>query len=637
MNPDQLVDKSKGYGKLIQNVIIVIALIITVPMIFDWAYDLQSKILDTNVLYTVITGRRNESTIISPEMDSDERVEIIKKNSDNAAQMLTYQILSTFIYRDDDAEDEKDRSAIGDDGACYEHLGPNKDNYEAANLCLTDDDTINNTENAKYDGFTNEYKFLASTICIGFTAYVFLILAFDVAIRAVRLGVLQLIAPIPIISKLDPNSGKSGMFSKWLKDCCDTYLSLFIRLIGLFFAIEIIKSMSQSGRFVWYGTTKSVDFGFVKIFIILGLLMFVKQLPQFIKALTGFDMGGDSLNLKKKLGQIPMPGKKALGETAKTLSRKTMAGIDAKRNGQNFSDGWRRVEGTDPISKGRKNWDSYNPYSAQTRKNKREGAEEIKAIDTKWNKGKDAAETLGKGWNEILDGEDEHKDAYKKIFKNEQFVSSKMNLDREDEELKKLRQANAAKQAAGTLLEVDVKKLENQEKKVSGLQKVHDSMRKMYVEDAATEDAYKFYKYNATNPANLNQTREDRNVVTNSTMTNNSSTITNNSSTTIENVQNNSFSSINRNDNFVSSNINNTSVQSRVNETTGVSRANPSEHGTQTAGKGVTVEQTQQPIQQGFTKQNGAYSSNNNSNVTNTIKSNQTEKSSWSQDTSTWD
>ena len=50
LNPDQLSDKTKGFSKLIQQVIIVIALIIFVHTIFTWAYDLQATILNTNVL-----------------------------------------------------------------------------------------------------------------------------------------------------------------------------------------------------------------------------------------------------------------------------------------------------------------------------------------------------------------------------------------------------------------------------------------------------------------------------------------------------------------------------------------------------------------------------------------------------------
>lgn len=335
LNPDQLTDKSKGFGKLIQNVIIVIALIIMVPTIFDWAYKLQSTILNTNVLYTIVTGKKNDSNYDPTEfsnMSDEKKVEAITKESDYAGDMIKYQIMSSFIYSED--EEENQISAISSSNAECENQSSYKDKYD----CLMSGDTINNTSQKKFGftkkGFTNEYKFLISTICIGFTAYLFLVFAFDVALRCVKLGALQLIAPIPIISMLDPNSGKNGMFSKWLKECTKTYTSLFIRLIGVYFAIEIIKSMTEEGRFVWRGTETQVGFGFVKIFIILGLLMFAKQLPQFIETITGVKLDGGGLSLKKKIDSIPGKGLVA-GATIGTIGAFTGAGI-----GRGFVGAW---------------------------------------------------------------------------------------------------------------------------------------------------------------------------------------------------------------------------------------------------------------------------------------------------------
>lgn len=363
LNPDQFSDKSKGFGKLIQNVIIVIVLIITVPNIFEWAYDLQSMILNSNVLYTVVTGRKNNSNFELDEWNAlpkEEKVEKIKNSATNAGNQIKYEIMSTFIYYKDDCTNSEDCSPKNSEynTTCHQRGVDEAENgefsYTAAYDCLVSGDTVNNKSEKNYglikDGFTNEYKFLISTICMIAVAYVFLVFAFDVALRSVKLGVLQLIAPIPIMSRLDPNSGKSGMFSKWLKECSKTYLDLFIRLLGLFFAIEIITSMTVGGKFVWRGTGVSIGFGFVKIFIILGLLMFAKQLPQFIEGITGYKLDSGGLNLKKKLGGIPLAGKPILagaglaGRTGMALGAMggryagKIAGFTGKKVGQGI--GW---------------------------------------------------------------------------------------------------------------------------------------------------------------------------------------------------------------------------------------------------------------------------------------------------------
>lgn len=310
LNPDQLTDKSKGFGKLIQNVIIVMALIIMTPQIFNWAYKLQAAILNTNVLYTIVTGNPNDSSYDYSDLQgltSKEIVEKLTANAKDSGDMIKYELLSTFIYN---GYSEDEHTAVKSDGTlCNKET---KGSYSAAYDCLMDGDTINNTSGSSSDkhygakkGFRNEYKILVSTLCIGFAAYVFLVTAFDVALRCVKLGALQLMAPVPIISMLDPNSGKSGMFSKWLKECKNTYLSLFTRLISVYFAVEVIRGLTEPGRFVWYGTDVAVGFGFVKVFVILGLLMFAKQLPKFIEDATGIKMDTGGLNLKKKLDSVP--------------------------------------------------------------------------------------------------------------------------------------------------------------------------------------------------------------------------------------------------------------------------------------------------------------------------------------------
>lgn len=347
LNPDQLVDKSKGFSKLIQRVVIVIILIISVPSIFEWAYDLQSVILNTNTLYTIITGQKNSSNF-DPEdfigKSSQEVERQIKGSAQAAGSMIKYQLLRSFIYAEDSSGNNY--AGVNDSGTTcdyrmqqklvdYKRDHPGKSDatyefykYSAGVICLTVLDTVNNTSDGEFldvdiekssdiyvasnkfkvkkDGsFTNYYQLGISTLCLGFTAYMFITICFDVATRTVRLAVLQLMAPIPIISMLDPASGKSGMFSKWLKDCTKTYTDLFIRLGGLYFAIEIITALTRKGSFVWRGTDIGVNNVFVRVFIIIGVLMFAKQLPQFIESITGIKMDTGGMNLGKKLGGVP--------------------------------------------------------------------------------------------------------------------------------------------------------------------------------------------------------------------------------------------------------------------------------------------------------------------------------------------
>ena len=85
------------------------------------------------------------------------------------------------------------------------------------------------------------YKFgLSTAVGVG-TLYLLLVFCVDIAVRSVKLGFLQMIAPIPILSYVDPKSGKDGMFNKWMTTCKNTYIELFTRLFALYFGIYVIS------------------------------------------------------------------------------------------------------------------------------------------------------------------------------------------------------------------------------------------------------------------------------------------------------------------------------------------------------------------------------------------------------------
>ena len=104
LNPEQFTDKSKGFGKIIQNVIVVIALIIFVPTIFDWAYKLQCMVLNSGVLNSVITGKSSLNTsddLYESCIGGDGQCEASKNLKKENAYMLTYSIFSAFLYHED--------------------------------------------------------------------------------------------------------------------------------------------------------------------------------------------------------------------------------------------------------------------------------------------------------------------------------------------------------------------------------------------------------------------------------------------------------------------------------------------------------------------------------------------------------
>jgi hypothetical protein len=306
INPDDFTDKSKGAAKLITNVFIVLGLIVTVPYMFKLAYDFQGLVVKNSVIQKVVLGVGGASV----------------KDDQTPGKIMAFTVYSAFVTPNpnypgmDDKCDElyskrevspdcEDivRSAAGPNGPLI--LKNAVDAYDSQSL-LNYDLIVNAKTNKQ---FLFNYTPIISSICAGIVAWIILIFCIDIAIRVVKLGFLQLIAPIPIISYVDPKSSKEGMFKKWTKICFSTYADLFVRLIAISFAIFIINIIGTGEITKISKPDEVISFTthpFVKIFILLGALMFAKQIPKLIEDLTGVKMGDSfTLNPMKKVGASP--------------------------------------------------------------------------------------------------------------------------------------------------------------------------------------------------------------------------------------------------------------------------------------------------------------------------------------------
>lgn len=272
INPDEFADKSKGMGKLIKNIITSLMLFILVPIIFREAMDIQRIILKDDIIPRIFSTSTSADISVSsqdPSMGSEMAV-------------ITFK-------------------------AFYEIDG----NYDLQGIFNTD---VNQRDSS--DNYIVKYTYLISS-AVGVVLLLILIsFCFDIAVRSVKLGFLRLIAPVPIMTRIDPKKG-SELFNKWIKTCTSTYLDLFMRLAAIFFAIYIIKAVTTSAGFVDAVTGDPIEVStFAIVFIILGALMFAKQLPKLIEDLLGIKLSGNfSLNPVKKLREVPLASA-ALGGAA---------------------------------------------------------------------------------------------------------------------------------------------------------------------------------------------------------------------------------------------------------------------------------------------------------------------------------
>ena len=263
INPDSFSDSKSGMGSVLKRIIISLILIVAVPFIFTEARTLQDLLIKNengNILVNVVFGGNGSGDTQNME-----------EYYSNAGSTMSVKIFCSFFKAKD-----------GDNEACL-----------SAESISALENLIDETGADEHE-FTYDYKIPLSTIAGGFAAWIMVMFCFDVAVRAVKLSFLQLISPIPVMSYIDPKKGDQ-IFNKWVSECVSTYLSLFLRLLALYLGIYILSRINID----------STD-TFATVFIILGLLLFMKEVPKLVMDIFGIkDMGGFTLNPVKRIKSSP--------------------------------------------------------------------------------------------------------------------------------------------------------------------------------------------------------------------------------------------------------------------------------------------------------------------------------------------
>ncbi len=128
------------------------------------------------------------------------------------------------------------------------------------------------------------------SIIVGLVVIVYLLLlSVEVIIRGFKLAILKVMAPIPIISYIDP---KDKVFNNWIKMFFTVYIELFIKLICISLAVALLDSAVIG--------LESMS-GFTKLLYIVAVFVFIKAIPTLINKIFGIDMSGSSF---KEIGKM---------------------------------------------------------------------------------------------------------------------------------------------------------------------------------------------------------------------------------------------------------------------------------------------------------------------------------------------
>lgn len=306
INPDEALKGKESPVKIIQNVIISVVLIAIVPYIFGFAMQFQTSILQQNTIGRLILGEGNGQNSSSQTIDDGGFNIAI-----NVFQAFFQPNTSMGFCTGNDSIDQNypDCEPLEESIGGYNNYNDWWENEVIANKNLFAIADASGLVAANQISYT----FIISTIAGAFVVLVLVSYCIDIAIRLVKLAVFQLIAPLPILARIVPKEDTKKIFSNWLKATISTYLEVFIRLGILFFAVFIIDLVVSNFDTIFniagenWGNINPILLLIAQALVILGIILFVKQLPQMIKDITGLDSGkynvfGSALQAASMLG-----------------------------------------------------------------------------------------------------------------------------------------------------------------------------------------------------------------------------------------------------------------------------------------------------------------------------------------------
>lgn len=330
INPDSVTDKEKGGSKLITNIVITFALVILCPWGFDKVWEAQRIILDENLLGRIFfeSGKMPNSNELYISSDCSTSTEAIigvnpvtLEKIPSSGEYIAMMTLRPFVQLSD---------TVKNNGGNID-IFLNEYNYcSSSNVKeMLNSSMINESTKIKVGKKSEKYYYVDYNIFISTIIGVIIVLIFagfclDAAVRTIKLTFLQIIAPIPIMSNIDPTSSKKGLFNKWLKEVGITWADLFLRLSAIYFAVFLISTINLDS----VGDMK------VTVLLILGALMFAKKLPDILKKMFNIDLKGDfSLNPFKKLEKEALSGKLIAGAATGAAAGAIGAATSFRGNG----------------------------------------------------------------------------------------------------------------------------------------------------------------------------------------------------------------------------------------------------------------------------------------------------------------
>lgn len=298
INPDDFAKKDNSFPNLIKNVIVSLIIIIILPTVFTVAFSIQTAVFNTDIIPKVILG--------------DDGSGYTNKVKENGGNDIAINVYNAFFHpnmdycADSNINDmEECRAKIKGNDTILWFFGGTYLSESYANVASGK----SFWQFVKYSGAVNDgqisYMVVISTLVGLLLLLVLASYCIDLGVRVIKLMFYQIIAPIPVISRILPSDQGKKIFGNWMKQTITIFIEAFIRIAIMYLGVYIIQLI------VYRFETKSIpnlsSLGITQQLLVIALLitgvvLFVRQAPKILKDLFGFDLGGNLNPFSKMLG-----------------------------------------------------------------------------------------------------------------------------------------------------------------------------------------------------------------------------------------------------------------------------------------------------------------------------------------------
>ena len=297
INPEKTDENSKNGIKIVQNIFVAIVLL----SISSTAFEYLGKV--SEAIFTRDNGTSLMERVVFGELNTS------RQTNNREARALVNRFFTLFL------DDHGKCDTKPDDTGCKYYIAMRDGRL---NVDASMNDLLSNI------GFT--YYPVISWICAIFIIVIFVRYAFDLSKRLLKLVVLQIISPVPIIMYIDPK--QKNRLTLFLKTYLSIWLQVFIRILSVYLAVALIDLVS-SGEIL-----SEVNSGIkwiAKFILYIGILFGMQEIPKLIDDIIGTKLAAETKGMK--FGVIL---KGIVGGTAGTVGGAVRGGMAGAAAGGGF-------------------------------------------------------------------------------------------------------------------------------------------------------------------------------------------------------------------------------------------------------------------------------------------------------------